>query len=382
MEHQIKFSLAEFADQLEQDISMNILSEHELLNKWTNKFVTLSGEYRNGFNKVSYQDLLDDTIKQIVEPIETKNLFSCVPTGLVALDRLITGLPLGELIILGARPAMGKTAFLTSIIANSVRNQNSAIAYFSLENSAQQVLLRIISNLTEFKLHNLVSKQLEEYQIKEVNEKSVVLKTANLSIEANCFYIDDIIAQTDYLVREKGIKLVIIDYLQLIRTRNKRDLREMEISRICRELKGIARKYNVAVLVSSQLSRAVENRGGDKRPVLSDLRESGAIEQDADKVMFLHRPEYYNITEDGEGNSTIGIAEIFIAKNRGGVVDSAKVRFIGAFASFVDLEDFNDIINNAEDKFFTEIRKNEFGNGPFSVVKGLKQNDIEDDSPF
>ena len=371
-------TLSQISKQIEQDIQIENMSEHDVLNKWTARFLSLNNEYRDDRHKLSFHELLSETVKEVVTPTKPSNLFSSVPTGFTELDRIIGGLPLGELIILGARPAMGKTAFMTSVMINSIQNKNSPIAFFSLENSAQYMLLRMLSNIADCSYHYLVSKKLEDYQLQEVSRKATILETANLTIEDNCFSLDDIITQTDFLVREKGIQLIIIDYLQLIRTRSRRDNREMEIATICRELKRMARKYNIAVFVNSQLSRAVETRGGDKRPVLSDLRESGAIEQDADKVFFLHRPEYYNITEDGDGNSTLGMADIIIAKNRSGPLDNVRLRFTAKSASFKDYEDSP--YSSVEGEFFKEIRKNEFN--PDLQKRGNKMNDIDEDHLF
>ena len=369
-------ALSRIPQEMEQDITKYKLSEQELLSKWTAKLLSLNNEYRDDKDKISFQELLAETMKEVTSPTKVSSLFSSVPTGFTELDRLTGGLPLGELIILGARPAMGKSSFMLSLVLNSIQNKNSPIAYFSFESSSKSLLLRMLSNMSECSHQRLVTKQLEPYELDIVSRKSTILETANITIEENCMSLDDIIAQSDFLVREKGVQLIIIDYLQLIRTRSKRDNREMEIATICRELKRMAKKYNVSVFVGSQLSRAVESRGGDKRPVLSDLRESGAIEQDADKVFFLHRPEYYNITEDYKGNSTIGVAEIIIAKNRSGPVDSVKLRFIGQYASFRDLDE--SFFESYEEKLFKEIRQNEFNPN----LRGSKMNDIEEDKPF
>ena len=331
--------------------------------------------------KLSFKELYSETLLAVSNKTENNTLFDSIPTGLSDLDRILGGLPLGELIILGARPAMGKTSLLISIMANSINNKNEPMAYFSMENSAQSMMLRLLSVFSELSHHKLVSKPLEPFEIHSMVEKTRKMADANIFIEDNCFTIEDIISQTCYLVQEKGIKMIMVDYLQLVQAKGKMN-REQEIAKVCRELKGLARKFNIAVFVTSQLSRAVETRGGDKRPQLSDLRESGAIEQDADKVLFLHRPEYYNITEDDCGDSTIGIAEIIIAKNRGGVVDSSKVRFIGQFTTFEDLDTLASKRPHYGSEYFLEIRKDEFKETINSVVRGSKMNDIEEDHPF
>lgn len=382
MEQNIRTTLSEYATQMEKDSQFEGLSEQDLINKWTSKLLSMSNEFRKENAKLTFQELYLETVSAISKPSGDNTLFESIPTGFTDLDRMMRGLPLGELIVLGARPAMGKTAFLVSLMANLVPFK-IPIAYFSVENSAQQILLRLLSNFTQLPFHNIVSKELTPEQIEEIVSKTQLVKEANITIEDNCFSIDDIIAQTDYLVKEKGVKLILIDYLQLIRVKSRRENnREADIAKVCRELKGLARKYNIVVVVNSQLSRAVETRGGDKKPMLSDLRESGAIEQDADKVLFLYRAEYYNITEDEVGNPTEGIAEIIVAKDRQGGIGFVQLNFIGQCSTFKDIG-FNAVKKpHYGAEYFKEIRKDEFKETVNSVVRGSKMNDIEEDHPF
>lgn len=382
MEQNIKNTLSEFAIEIEKDIEFDRLSEHDLLNKWTSKILSISNEFRKESNKLTLKELYSETILSISTPNGNKSLFESIPTGFIDLDRMIRGLPLGELIVLGGRPAMGKTAFFISLLVNMIRS-NIPTAYFSVENTSQQIMLRLFSQLMELPYQDLVSNELSAAQIEDISNKTKILKTANVTIEDNCMSIDDIITQVDYLVKEKGLKLVLVDYLQLIKVKGRRENnREADVAKLCRELKGLARKYNVAVMVNSQLSRAVEARGGDKRPQLSDLRESGAIEQDADKVLFLHRPEYYNITEDYEGNSTTGIAELIIAKNREGSIGSVKLNFVAKCSTFKDIDTL--LNNNAQPtaEYFKEMRKEEFKENNIPIIRRSKMNDIEEDHPF
>ena len=381
MEQNIKNIFSDFAIQMEKDVKYDNYSDTEIINKWTSILLSMSNEYRKETTKLSFKELYSETMLAMANKTEDNTLFDCFPTGFIALDKTLGGLPMGELIILGARPAMGKTALLLSIMANSICDKNEPVAYFSLENSAQSIMLRLLSLFSELNQASLVSKPLESFEINMIAEKTKKLSEANITIEDDCFSIDDIIVQTDFLVKEKGVKMIIIDYLQLIRCKGKLS-REQEVAKVCRELKALARKYNIAVFVSSQLSRAVESRGGDKRPQLSDLRESGSIEQDADKVLFLHRPEYYDITEDCEGNSTIGQAEIIIAKNRNGVVDSVKLRFVAQSSTFKDFNHSEMKSPRYGEEFFLEIRKDEFKETLNSVVRKSKMNDIEEDQPF
>lgn len=382
MEKTTRKTLSEFAIEIEKDVQYEGLSEQDLINKWTSKILSLSNEFRKDNAKLTFKELYLETMLAIAKPSNESVLFSAIPTGFMDLDRILKGMPKGELIVIGARPAMGKTAFMVSIMANLIESKRP-IAYFSIENSAQQILLRLISFFMELPVHLIASKKNTPSQIEEILFRTKAIGEANITIEDNCFSIDDIISQVDYLVKEKKIELVFIDYLQLIKVKSRRENnREADISKVCRELKALARKYNIAVVVSSQLSRAVETRGGDKRPQLSDLRESGAIEQDADKVLFIHRPEYYNITEDEYGTDTRGMAEIIIAKNREGVVDSAKLNFIGNCTKFQDLDLLTLRKQQYGAEYFKEIRKDEFKDSIDKIVRGSKMNDIEEDNPF
>lgn len=384
MEQNIKKTLSEFALQIERDVQFEDLSEQDLLNKWTSKLLSINNEFREETQPLSFKELYSETLLAVSSPKETKNLFNCIPTGFTDLDNIIGGLPLGQLIVLGARPAMGKSSFLISLMANAIRNQNTPTAYFSMEISAQKTMVLLFGNIMEMSYQSIVSKDLPKLLIDEIAEKTKIISNANISIEDNCFTIEDIITRTHFLVKEKGVQLILIDYLQLIKIKNRREgSREAEVAKLCRELKALARKYNVAIFVNSQLSRAVETRGGDKKPQLSDLRESGAIEQDADKVLFLHRPEYYNITEDEIGESTAGIAEIIIAKNRDGATDSVKLKFEKQYSSFKDLGITEKEKFYSGKEYFIDLRKNEFETEITTrIIRKSKMNDIDEDHPF
>ncbi len=382
MEQNIKKTLSNFAVEIEKDVQFEGFSEQDLINKWTSKVLSLSNEFRKDNTKLSFKELYLDTMLTIAKPGSEHKIFSAVPSGFLDLDRLMRGLPKGELIVVGARPAMGKTAFLVSMMANMIQ-LNKPIAYITIENSAQQILLRLISNYMEISYQDIVSKELTPSQIDDILFKTKVVRDASITIEDNCFSIDDIIAQVDYLVKEKKIEIVFVDYLQLIKVKSRRENnREADVAKVCRELKALARKYNIVIIVTSQLSRAVETRGGDKRPQLSDLRESGSIEQDADKVLFIHRPEYYNITEDENGESTLGIAEIIIAKDREGALGSVKLFFYGICSTFKDIDSLFLKRPHYGADYFKEIRKDEFKNTIDKIVRGSKLNDIDEDHPF
>jgi len=383
MEQDIRKTLSEFAIQIEKDVQFNELSEQDLLNKWTSKLISTSNEFRKETPQLSFKELYSETLLAVSSPVATRNLSNAIPTGFKDLDQLTGGLPIGQLIVLGARPAMGKSSFLISVLTNAIKNGiANPIAFFSLEMSAQKTMLLLLSKLSEISYQMLVSKELPKLLLDEIQEKTKIVNNANISIEENCFTIEDIITQTHFLVKEKGVQLILIDYLQLIKVKSRRDSsREAEVAKLCRELKALARKYNIAILVTSQLSRAVESRGGDKRPQLFDLRESGAIEQDADKVLFLHRPEYYGITEDMLGESTIGIAEIIVAKNRDGAMDTIKLKFESEYSCFKNSSNSENKKVHDGKEYFKNLRTNEFEVISDISIHTSTKNDIEEE-PF
>ncbi len=292
-------------------------------------------------------------IKEAVDELEQKQLCKPgtfgVPSGLTALDRITSGWQKSDLVIIAARPAMGKTALVLTMARNAAVEFKRPTAVFSLEMSSLQLISRLISSETEINGNQFkkVSSEnlLTDAEWERINNKTVPIANSPLFIDDTPgMSIFELRAKARRLKENHDIQLIIIDYLQLMkgdRDRNWNGNREQEIAEISRSLKSLAKELNVPVIALSQLSRAVETRGGDKRPVLSDLRESGAIEQDADIVMFIHRPEYYNITQDSEGNSTIGKGELIIAKHRNGPIDSAYVQYIASQTKFCDIDDFS-----------------------------------------
>jgi replicative DNA helicase len=317
--------------------------------------------------------LASQLLKQIEEMKDMEDGLTGVPTGFTDLDRLTSGFQKSDLIILAARPGMGKTALTLSIAKNAALDFGKGVAFFSLEMSSLQLAQRIISMEAEISGQKLRNGQLEEYEWQQLH--SAIEKVADAPI-----FIDDTPGINSFELRAKcrrlkmqyDIQLVVIDYLQLMSgggDSNKGGNREQEVSAISRSLKGLAKELNVPVIALSQLSRAVETRGGDKRPQLSDLRESGSIEQDADMVMFIYRPEYYQILEDEEGQSLKGIADIIIAKNRHGALQDVRMRFTGEFARFSNLDDpdFGELPGDTFDSPFNNI-----------ITKPSKMNDGED----
>jgi replicative DNA helicase len=250
--------------------------------------------------------------------------------------------------------------------------------------SSLQLVTRLIASEAELSSEKLKKGTLEDYEFEQLNSKIRKLAEAPIFIDDTPgLSVFELRAKARRLKEQHKIELLIVDYLQLMTAGGEgKGNREQEIATISRSLKGLAKELEIPVIALSQLSRAVETRGGDKRPQLSDLRESGAIEQDADLVMFIHRPEYYNITEDEHGASTRGVGELIIAKHRNGPVDSAKTRYIGEFTKFADLDilDQNLDYSGASSKLSPSTDFDPSA-GSF-MIRGSKMNDIEEDHPF
>ena len=284
--------------------------------------------------------------KKRIEDIALREGLSGVPTGFEKLDKLTSGWQPSDLIIIAARPGMGKTALTLSMARNIAVTQQIPVAIFSLEMSSVQLITRLISSETGLSSEKLRTGRLASHEWQQLNVKVADLEKAPLFIDDTpSLSIFDLRAKSRRLASQHKIKLIIIDYLQLMTaaTNNKSGNREQEISTISRNLKALAKELNIPVIALSQLSRAVETRGGSKRPLLSDLRESGAIEQDADIVSFIYRPEYYGIDEwDDEGRTpSQGQAELIIAKHRNGGLDNLRMKFVASLGKFEDLEQFD-----------------------------------------
>lgn len=268
---------------------------------------------------------------------------SGLESGFTKLDKMTSGWQNSDLIIIAARPAMGKTAFVLSMAKNMAVNFNTPVALFSLEMSNVQLVNRLIVNVCEIPGEKIKSGRLESYEWEQLDFKIKELYDAPIFVDDTpSLSVFELRTKARRLVREHGIKCIIIDYLQLMNASGMNfGSREQEVSTISRSLKGLAKELNIPIIALSQLNRGVEARQGveGKRPQLADLRESGAIEQDADMVCFIHRPEYYKITEDERGNSLIGLAEIIIAKHRNGAVGDVRLRFKSEFAKFMNVEE-------------------------------------------
>lgn len=282
-------------------------------------------------------NILTERIKEYRKPVI--NGLTGIPTGLSDVDRISHGWQKTDLIIIAARPSMGKTAFALHCAKHPSLLLGLPTAIFSLEMSSLQLTDRIISSETEIHLEKFLTHNLTEPDFLKVEEVAKMMNDSNLFIDDTAgLNVFEFRAKCRRLKAKHDIQLIIVDYLQLMSGKdNKSNNREQEISSISRCLKSVAKELNVPVIALSQLSRTVETRpGGGKRPMLSDLRESGSIEQDADVVLFLYRDEYYGITQDANGKSTIGKVEVIFAKNRNGKTDVACVDFNGAKMKFRD----------------------------------------------
>lgn len=297
-----------------------------------------------GIEPIKINVALKETLKQI--DAINKNGNSGIPSGYKKLDCVTSGWQKTDLILFAARPSMGKTAFMLSMARNMAIDHNVNIGLFSLEMSTNQLVTRLISFETGIDQSKLKSGNLNHVEWEKIDGNLCKLHKANV-------YIDDMPsisvfqfrAKARRLVMKHGVKIIFIDYLQLMRGDTSSKNREQEVSSISRSLKGIAKELDIPIIALSQLNRSVEMRSGSKRPQLSDLRESGAIEQDADIVLFIHRPEKYGFLEDEEGNSLRGLAEIIIAKHRNGPLADIELKFIEEQAKFIDLNNHDDEYN-------------------------------------
>ena len=283
---------------------------------------------------------IDPVINLALEQIQTaannESGLSGLQTGYTELDRMTSGWQMSDLIIIAARPAMGKTAFVLSMAKNMAIDFNIPVAIFTLEMANVQLVKRLLSNIADLEGEKIKSGQLSPEEWDRLNSRLRGVYSAPLYLdETPGLSITELRTKARRLVREKGVKMIMIDYLQLMNaTGMKLGSREQEVSTISRSLKALAKELNIPIIALSQLNRSTETRD-DKRPVLSDLRESGAIEQDADIVCFIHRPEYYTRSgTDAEGNDIRGQALLIVAKHRSGAVGDVKLRFVSKYAKF------------------------------------------------
>lgn len=310
-----------------------------------------------------------------------------VRTGINAIDEKIGGWQRSDLVILAARPGMGKTSFVLSIARNAALKFNKKVAFFSLEMSATQLVHRLFAIESGISSEKISKGKLNESEWIRLMEKINVLFSSNLVIDDTpALSIFDLRAKCRRLKAHNDIDLVIVDYLQLMQGNveggKANGNREQEISHISRSLKALAKDLNVPVIALSQLSRAVETRPGNKRPQLSDLRESGSIEQDADMVMFIYRPEYYKMESFEDNTPSEGLAEIMIEKNRHGSGGNIRVRFQSQFTKFTDVDDIPHFEDGGGAGAFDNVNAGILPNSNFGANNAFDSNNDSNFSTF
>ncbi len=293
-------------------------------------FEVTARKVRPSFTRV--KDILKDTFAKIEELYEKKDLVTGVPTGYHDLDQLTAGLQPSDLVIIAGRPGMGKTSFVLNIAQYAAIETGTPVAFFSLEMSKEQLVMRLLCAEARVDSHRLRRGMLRDSDWPKLTRAAGTLAEAPIFIDDSPGITTlDLRAKSRRLKSEANLGMIIVDYLQLMRGRGSYDVREQEISEISRSLKGLAKELSVPVVALSQLNRGVESRA-DKRPLISDLRESGAIEQDADVIMFIYRDEVYN-----KESTDKGIAEIIVGKQRHGPTDLVRLAFLSEFTAFENL---------------------------------------------
>jgi replicative DNA helicase len=333
----IKRDLIQIASQIHHDAYEDTTDVFELLDKTEQSVFQISdNNLRKNYDKM--KDLMFRAFQELQEKKNHKDGLTGIPSGFSRLDRVTSGWQRSDLVIIAARPGMGKTAFIVSALRNAAVDFSHPVAIFSLEMASLQLVNRLISAEAELESEKIKKGNLAEFEWQQLVHKTNRLSSAPIFIDDTPgLSILELRAKCRRLKAEHNIQMIVIDYLQLMKGEAGGN-REQEIASISRALKGVAKELNVPVIALSQLSRGVETRGGDKRPQLSDLRESGSIEQDADIVMFLYRPEYYKITEWEDGTPSQGGAEVIIAKHRNGSLENVRLKFIGKYTKFADYD--------------------------------------------
>ncbi len=300
------------------------------------------------------KDLMPKTFEQIEEFQETKGGIVGIETGYNKLDEIMGGLHNGDLIVIAGRPSMGKTAFALNIAENIAIDKNLPVGIFSIEMSKEQLALRLLCGRAKISQHLLRSGRLKDADYQRLPLAMDKLGDADIIIDDSPTLSSlEIRAKARRMKAQYNVGMIIIDYIQMMHAAGKFDNRQQEMALISRSLKTLAKELEIPVIAISQLSRAVEQRGGDKRPQLSDLRESGAIEQDADVVMFVYRPEFYlmHLEEDDPKRLEVqGMAEIIVSKQRNGPTGTARLTFVKEFIRFENMStQYQGMVEQEED---------------------------------
>ena len=368
----IKRSLISISNNIIGDAFNDTIDIFDLLNTAEEKlFNVTEGTLRKSYDKMSV--LIKGALDNIEVLRQKEDGLSGVPSGFTKLDRVTSGWQKSDLVIVAARPGMGKTAFALSMARNIAINHEKAIGLFSLEMSSEQLVSRLIASEAELSASKLRKGDLKDYEMVQLHEKIKQLSDAQIYIDDTpALTVFELRAKARRLVKNHNVEIIIIDYLQLMSAGGNAGNREQEISTISRSLKGIAKELKIPVIALSQVNRGVESRTGtgSKRPMLSDLRESGAIEQDADIVTFIYRPEYYKIYEWDNGDDSRSQAEIIIAKHRNGALENVRLKFTAEFAKFSDIEYFDDFSSNID------------AESMISTVSSSMNTDNDESTPF
>lgn len=374
----IQRELIRISTEIQRESFEDSADAFELLDSAERKLFEVSqGNIKRDYKQMNH--IVREAIRDIEGLKDKQGGLTGVPSGFTKLDRITSGFQKSDLIILAARPGMGKTAMVLSLARNASLNSEvpRGIAIFSLEMSNKQLVTRMISGETEISGEKLKRGTLAEHEWQQLNTKVARLAEAPIFIDDTpALSVFELRSKCRRLKEQNNVELIVIDYLQLMRgddSNNKNGNREQEVSYISRSLKALAKELDVPVIALAQLSRASEKRGAAAIPMLSDLRESGSIEQDADMVMFIYRPEYYGISEFEDGSTTHGIAELHIAKHRNGSLDQVRLRFVHEFTKFKDLEEHD----------FGQLDPSPFGNesaGGFGTITvSSKLNNMHND---
>jgi replicative DNA helicase len=360
-------------------------------------FEITNNHLRKNFDDIA--TVLVKTINRIEEMRNREDDITGVPTGFPSLDRITYGWQPTDLIILAARPSVGKTAFALNLARTAALHAAKPVpvAFFSLEMGSAQLVQRILSAESEIWLEKISRGKLEEHEMKQLYAKGIdkLTKAPIFIDDSAALNIFELRAKCRRLKNKHDIGIIIIDYLQLMSgSADRNSNREQEISKISRDLKGLAKELQVPIIALSQLSREVEKRGGNKIPQLSDLRESGAIEQDADMVMFLYRPDYNGIEQNENGESTKGETYVKIAKHRNGSLETVKLRALLHIQKFVEDENQDGGEGGGGGTFNPNLGKGNWKSAPTSdgdgpnmyIQKGSRMNDDrfndDEESPF
>ena len=359
--------LIQFASMIETDAFDERVDVDDLMQKAEGALFEIS--QKNMLQDyVQIDTIVDQAHQLLLQAANREGGLTGVPSGFRKLDDITAGWQPSDLIIIAGRPAMGKTSFALSIAKNIAVDYRKPIAFFSLEMNNVQLVNRLISNVCSIPGNKILNGQLTPDEWERFDSNIRKMQGAPIYVDDTPgLSIFELRTKARRLVREHNIEVLMIDYLQLMNANGMRfNSRQEEVSTISRSLKSLAKELNIPVLALSQLSRAVEQREGveGKRPQLSDLRESGAIEQDADMVLFVHRPEYYHILQDEKGNDLHGMAQIIIAKHRKGATGDVLLNFRGEYTRFANPEDAKFAVPLPDDPIGGEIAGSKMNDGP------------------